>query len=94
MAGLRPAHVPDKPVQVFCGEELPQLERVCAGRTFQQRREAAIIAIFEATGVYMRVPFAPPPSSNGKISESRYFSSLRSQPSRYCGFCSIPRCSQ
>ena len=26
MAGLRPPHAPDKPVQVFCGEELPRLE--------------------------------------------------------------------
>jgi site-specific recombinase XerD len=51
MAGMRPPHVPDKPVPIFAGEELPRLERACAGRAFQQRRDAAIIAVFEATGI-------------------------------------------
>jgi site-specific recombinase XerD len=51
MAGLRRPHVPDNPVPVFTGEELPQLERSCAGRSFQQRRDAAVIAVFEATGI-------------------------------------------
>jgi site-specific recombinase XerD len=32
MAGLRPPHVPDKPVPVFTGAELKRLERACAGR--------------------------------------------------------------
>jgi integrase len=32
MAGMWPPHVPDKPVPVFTGEELPRLERACAGR--------------------------------------------------------------
>jgi hypothetical protein len=39
MAGMRPPHVPDKPVPVFAGEELPRLERACAGRGFQQQRD-------------------------------------------------------
>jgi site-specific recombinase XerD len=51
MAGMRPPPVPDKPVPVFTGEELPRLERACAGRAFQPRRDAAIIAVFEATGI-------------------------------------------
>jgi integrase/recombinase XerD len=51
MAGMRPPHVPDKPVPVFTGEELPRLERACAGREFQQRRDAAVIAVFRATGI-------------------------------------------
>jgi integrase/recombinase XerD len=51
MAGMRPPHVPDKPVPVFTAGELPRLERACAGRGFQQRRDAAIIAVFKATGV-------------------------------------------
>jgi integrase/recombinase XerD len=51
MSGLRPPHVPDKPVPVFAGEELPRLERACAGRSFQQRRDAAMIAVFRATGM-------------------------------------------
>jgi site-specific recombinase XerD len=49
MAGLRPPRVPDKPVPVFAGQELPRLERACAGRSFQQRRDAAVIAVFRAT---------------------------------------------
>jgi integrase/recombinase XerD len=51
MAGMRPPPVPDKPVPVFTAGELPRLERACAGRAFQQRRDAAIIAVFEATGI-------------------------------------------
>ena len=51
MAGMRPPRVPDKPVPVFTGDELPRLERACAGRGFQERRDAAIIAVFRATGI-------------------------------------------
>jgi site-specific recombinase XerD len=51
MAGMRPPHVPDQPVPVFGGGELARLERACAGRSFQQRRDAAVIAVFEATGM-------------------------------------------
>ena len=51
MAGLRPPHVPDKPVPVFADGDLRRLERACAGRSFQQRRDAAIFAVFMATGI-------------------------------------------
>jgi integrase/recombinase XerD len=51
MAGLRPPHVPDKPVPVFADADLARLERACAGRSFQQRRDAAVIAVFTATGI-------------------------------------------
>jgi integrase/recombinase XerD len=51
MAGLRPPAVPDKPVPVFTADELRQLERACAGRGFQERRDAAVIAVFRATGM-------------------------------------------
>ena len=51
MAGLRPPAVPDKPVPVFADGDLPRLERACAGRSFQQRRDAAMIAVFAATGI-------------------------------------------
>ena len=51
MAGLRPPHVPDKPVPVFADGDLPRLERACAGRSFQQRRDTAIIAVLAATGI-------------------------------------------
>jgi integrase/recombinase XerC len=43
MTGLRPPHVPDQPVPVFGGGDLARLERACAGRSFQQRRDAAVI---------------------------------------------------
>jgi integrase/recombinase XerD len=51
MGGMRPPHVPGKPVPVFTGEDLSRLERTCAGRSFQQRRDAAVIAVFRATGI-------------------------------------------
>jgi len=51
MAGLRPPHVPDRPVPVLAAGDLLRLERACAGRSFQQRRDAAVIAVFRATGM-------------------------------------------
>jgi len=51
MAGLRPPAVPDKPVPVFTGDELRQLGQACTGRGFQDRRDAAVIAVFAATGI-------------------------------------------
>jgi site-specific recombinase XerD len=49
VAGLRPPHVPEQPVPVFNGDDLARLERACGGRSFQQRRDAAVIAVFRAT---------------------------------------------
>jgi integrase len=54
MAGLKPPGVPDKPVPVFAAGDLPRLERACAGRSFQQRRDAAVIAVFQATSMSTR----------------------------------------
>ena len=51
MAGLQPPHVTDKLVPVFTTEELMKLEQACAGRTFAQRRDTVIIAVFRATGI-------------------------------------------
>ena len=51
MAGLRPPRVTGKLVPVFTGEELTRLERACAGRSFAQRRDTAIIAVLPATGI-------------------------------------------
>jgi len=51
MARLQPPRVPDKLVPVFTGEELTRLEHACAGRSFAQRRDSAIIAVFKATGI-------------------------------------------
>jgi integrase len=51
MAGLKPPRVPDKPVPVFTGDELSRPGRACAGRGFGERRDAAVIAVLEATGI-------------------------------------------
>ena len=51
MAGLTPPRVPGKPVPVFAAGDLPRLERACAGRAFAERRDAALIAVFRATGI-------------------------------------------
>jgi integrase len=51
MAGLKPPRVPGKPVPVFAAGDPPRLERACAGRAFAQRRAAALIAVFRATGI-------------------------------------------
>jgi integrase/recombinase XerD len=51
MAGTRPPHVPEKPVPVFTSDDLARLERACAGHSFAQRRDAAIIAVLRATGI-------------------------------------------
>jgi hypothetical protein len=51
MQGLRPPRITGKLVPVFTGEELTRLEHACAGRSFAQRRDTAIIAAFTATGV-------------------------------------------
>ena len=51
MTGLQPPPVTDKLVPVFTGGELSRLEQACAGRSFAQRRDTAIIAVFRATGI-------------------------------------------
>ena len=51
MARLRPPKVTEKLIPVFTSVELSKLERACQGRSFAQRRDAAIIAVFEATGI-------------------------------------------
>ena len=51
MARLHPPKVTDTLVPVFTSGELSALEKACAGRGFVQRRDAAIIAVFRATGI-------------------------------------------
>jgi site-specific recombinase XerD len=51
MARLRPPRVSQKLVPVFTSGELSALERACQRRTFAQRRDSAIIAVFTATGI-------------------------------------------
>jgi hypothetical protein len=42
--------VTEKLVPVFTSEELSALDKTCQGRSFAQRRDAAIIAVLTATG--------------------------------------------
>jgi hypothetical protein len=51
MEGLQPPRVTGKLVPVFTRGELARLEHACAGRSFAQRRDTAIIAVFKATGI-------------------------------------------
>jgi site-specific recombinase XerD len=51
MTGLQPPRVIEKLVPVFTGQELTRLDHACAGRSFAQRRDTAIIAVFTATGI-------------------------------------------
>jgi integrase/recombinase XerD len=50
-ARLRAPAVRDKPVPVFASVELSKLERACRGSTFAQRRDAAVLSVFRATGI-------------------------------------------
>ena len=49
--GLRAPTVAVKLVPVFTSEELSALRRACPGRSFADRRDAAVLAVFEATGI-------------------------------------------
>jgi site-specific recombinase XerD len=51
MARLRAPRIAEKLVPVFTSEELSALEKTCQGRSFAQRRDAAIIAVLTATGI-------------------------------------------
>jgi integrase len=51
MARLRAPTVREKPVPFFTTVELSQLEKACRGGTFAQRRDAAIVSVFRATGI-------------------------------------------
>ena len=65
MARLHPPAVTEKLVPVFTSEELSKLERACQGRTFAQRRDAAIIAVFTATGIRAAEHPGPGPACPG-----------------------------
>jgi len=51
MARLRAPKVAEKPVPFFTSGELSELEKACQGNTFAQRRDAAVIAVFRASGI-------------------------------------------
>jgi integrase/recombinase XerD len=50
-ARLRAPAVREKPVPVFTSVELSRLERACRGSSFAQRRDAAVLSVFRATGI-------------------------------------------
>src|ERR1017187_9261818 len=47
----KPRRYPPAEVRKESGEELTRLEHACTGRSFAQRRDTAIIAVFTATGI-------------------------------------------
>jgi integrase/recombinase XerD len=49
--GLRLPKITGKLVPVFTDQELAPIGQACAGRSFVQRRDAAVIAVFLATGI-------------------------------------------
>ena len=51
MTRLRAPKVAEREVPVFTSVELSELARACQGRSFAARRDAAIIAVFTATGI-------------------------------------------
>jgi integrase/recombinase XerD len=51
MARLRPPKVREQPVPVFTSVELSRLEHVCRGNSFEDRRDAAILAVLLAAGI-------------------------------------------
>jgi integrase/recombinase XerD len=51
MARLRAPKVAVREVPVFTSGELSELQGACQGRSFAARRDAAIIAVFTATGI-------------------------------------------
>ncbi len=60
MAGLRPPKVAEKPVPHFSSEELSRIERTCRGNSFEDRRDAAILAVLLATGIRLAEAAARP----------------------------------
>ena len=51
MARLRPPKVAGKPVPFFSSVELSKLGGCCRGNSFEDRRDAAVLAVFLATGI-------------------------------------------
>lgn len=51
MGKMSPPTVDDKVVPVFTAAELSTLSRTCRGKTFIDRRDQAIIELFQATGI-------------------------------------------
>jgi integrase/recombinase XerD len=51
MGKLRPPNVTDKAVPFFSSVELSKLARCCRGNSFEDRRDAAVLAVLLASGI-------------------------------------------
>ena len=51
MEKMSPPAVPEQPVPVLDDDELARLLETCAGNTFENRRDTAIIRLFLDTGM-------------------------------------------
>jgi site-specific recombinase XerD len=51
MRRIPPPHVPDEPLEVLELDEVAELLKACRGRTFEDRRDAALIRLLIDTGV-------------------------------------------
>ena len=50
MARMSPPHVPEDPVPIVTDDDLRLLLKACEGKTFEHRRDAAILRVFIDTG--------------------------------------------
>jgi site-specific recombinase XerD len=50
MAQMRPPIVPDKPIPIVAEDTLKRLLQVCAGSTFESRRDSALLMLLLDTG--------------------------------------------
>jgi site-specific recombinase XerD len=51
MANMKPPHVPETPVPVLSEDELRALLKTCTGKTFEDRRDNAIMHVLYDTGI-------------------------------------------
>ena len=51
MIRMRPPQVPEQPVDVFTDDELRALLKTCAGNTFENRRDTALLRMLIDTGI-------------------------------------------
>lgn len=51
MANVKPPTVPEEPVPILTGDDLARLLKSCAGDSFEDRRDTAIVMLFLDTGM-------------------------------------------
>jgi site-specific recombinase XerD len=77
MARMRPPKVPEREIPVLSDDDLRRLLKVCEGRAFEQRRDAALLRLMIDTG-FSSSP-APPASSRSRATVDTHspFAALR-----------------